>query len=201
MWEPRWPRRHYTHSKLLCWVALDRLIDLHRRGRIKKLPLEKLKQTREHIRTEIEQRGWNQNFQAYTETLDGETLGANALLLAIYGFEDATSERMQKTHELLRQRLSPKVGLMYRDNREETKREGAFGLCNFWEANFLARSRDLGEAHRVFEAVLGYANDVGLFAEEIDPETGDALGNFPQAFTHLGLISAALALRDAGSSS
>jgi GH15 family glucan-1,4-alpha-glucosidase len=90
---------------------------------------------------------------------------------------------------------------MYRDNREETKREGAFGICNFWEANFLALSGDLEEAHHVFEAVLGYANDVGLFAEEIDPETGDALGNFPQAFTHLALISAALAVRDAGSSS
>jgi GH15 family glucan-1,4-alpha-glucosidase len=201
MWESRQPRQHYTHSKLLCWVALDRLIDLHQRGRIKKLPLEKLKQTREHIRNDIEQRGWNQELQAYTESLEGETLGANALLLAIYGFEDATSERMRKTHELLREELSPKIGLMYRDNREETKREGAFGICNFWEANFLALSGDLEEAQRVFEAVLGYANDVGLFAEEIDPETGDALGNFPQALTHLALISAALALRDAGSSS
>jgi GH15 family glucan-1,4-alpha-glucosidase len=201
IWESRRPRDHYTHSRLLCWVALDRLIDLHRRGRIKKLPVEKLKQTRECIRADIEQRGWNDKLQAYTQTLGGEILDANALLLPIYGFEDPTSEKMRKTHERLRERLSPKIGLMYRDSRRETRSDGAFGICSFWETSFLARSGDLTEAHRVFEAVLGYANDVGLFAEEIDPGTGDALGNFPQALTHLALISAALAVRDAGSSS
>jgi GH15 family glucan-1,4-alpha-glucosidase len=196
MWEPRRPRQHYTHSRLLCWVALDRLIDLHKRKRIKRLPLEKLTQTREHIRSDIEQRGWNEKLQAYTQVLDGENLDANALLLAIYGFEDAKSYRMRRTHERLLKELSPRLGLMYRDNRPETKAEGAFGICSFWEANFLARSGDLQEAHRVFETVLGYANDVGLFAEEIDPATGDALGNFPQALTHLALINAALSLRD-----
>ena len=201
MWELRRPRENYTHSRLLCWVALDRLIDLHRRGRIKKLPLEKVKQTRECIRADIEQRAWNEKLQAYTQTLGGETLDANTLLLAIYGFEDATSYRMQQTHKRLLKALSPKTGLMYRDSRKETRSEGTFGICSFWEASFLAQSGDLAEAHRVFEAVLGYANDVGLFAEEIDPDTGDALGNFPQAFTHLGLISAALALRDSGTSS
>jgi GH15 family glucan-1,4-alpha-glucosidase len=87
---------------------------------------------------------------------------------------------------------------MYRDNRSETKKEGCFGMCAFWEANFLARSGNLDEARRVFETVLGNGNDVGLFSEEIDPETGDALGNFPQALTHLALISAALELRESG---
>jgi GH15 family glucan-1,4-alpha-glucosidase len=139
--------------------------------------------------------------QAYTEVLGGETLDANVLLLAMYGFEDAASYRMRKTHEQLRNRLSPKVGLMYRNEHSKEKGEGAFGICSFWEANFLARSGNLQEAHRVFETVLSYANDVGLFAEEIDPQTGDALGNFPQALTHLALISAAIALRDAESSS
>src|SRR5437867_1406129 len=104
---------------------------------------------------------------------------------------------MRKTHERLRKALSPKIGLIYRGNRRETKREGACGICGFWEANFLAHAGDMEGAHRVFETLLGYANDVDLFAEEIDPETGDALGNFPQALTHLALISAALRLRDA----
>jgi GH15 family glucan-1,4-alpha-glucosidase len=197
MWESRGEQRLYTHSRLLCWVALDRLIDLHRRGRIKKLPLEKLTQTRERIRTDIEQRGWNQELQAYTQVLGGETLDANVLLLAIYSFEEASSERMRKTHERLREKLSPKPGLLYRNESSTEKGEGAFGICSFWEADFLARSGDLEEAHRVFETALGYANEVDLFAEQIHPETGDALGNFPQAFTHLGLINAALSLRDA----
>ena len=196
MWESRDAQRLYTHSRLLCWVALDRLIDLHRRGRIKKLPLEKLRQTRERIRSDIEQRGWNQKLQAYTQVLDGEALDANTLLLAIYGFEDARSKRMRKTHERLREKLSPKPGLLYRNERSTARGEGAFGICSFWEADFLARTGDLEEAHRVFETALGYANDVDLFAEQIDPETGDALGNFPQAFTHLGLINAAHSLRD-----
>jgi GH15 family glucan-1,4-alpha-glucosidase len=200
MWEPRTPPEHFTHSRASCWLALDRLISLHERGLVKRLHVEKLAQTREQIRSEIEQRGWNPKLQAYTQVLDGETLDANVLLLTMYGFEDASSERMRKTHERLREALSPKVGLMYRDNREDTKGEGAFGICSFWEANFLARSGNLQEAHRVFETMLSYANDVDLFAEEIDPETGDALGNFPQALTHLALISAALAIRDADSS-
>ena len=201
MWEPRTPREHYTHSRSSCWLALDRLISLHKRGLVKGLPVEKLVRIRERIRSEIEERGWNAKLQAYTEVLGGETLDANVLLLAMYGFEDAASYRMRKTHEQLRNRLSPKVGLMYRNEHSKEKGEGAFGICSFWEANFLARSGNLQEAHRVFETVLSYANDVGLFAEEIDPQTGDALGNFPQALTHLALISAAIALRDAESSS
>ena len=194
MWESRGPAKHYTHSRLLCWVALDRLIDLHKRGCIDRLPLEKLSWNQERIRREIEQRGWNQKLQAYTQVLDGEELDANVLLLAIYGFEEAKSYRLRETYKRLREQLSPKVGLMYRSNRSKEKGEGAFGICSFMEANFLARSGNLEEAHRVFEGALSYANDVGLFAEEIDAETGNALGNFPQALSHLALINAALAL-------
>ncbi len=196
MWESRQPRQHYTHSHLFCWLALDRLIDLGERGQLTGLPIGKLKQTRALIRSAIEERGWNPKLQAYTQVFGGDTVDASALQLAMYEFEDATSERMQQTHRRLRERLVPKAGLMFRNERSKLKREGAFGVCSFWEANFLARSGNLEEAHRVWAAVLGYANDVDLFAEEIDPETGDALGNFPQAFTHLGLINAALALRD-----
>ena len=90
----------------------------------------------------------------------------------------------------------PRVGLVYRNQRSLQLQEGAFALCSFWEADFLARSGKTDEAREVFEAALENANDVDLFAEEIDAETGDALGNFPQAFTHLGVINAALSLRD-----
>lgn len=194
IWEQRGAPKLYTQSRVLCWVALDRLIDLQRRGLIKSLPLEKVRRNRDQIRSEIEQHAWSEKLQAYTQTFDGEAVDASALLLVLYGFEDAKSHRMQQTHLRLREELCPGIGLMYRDNRSETKKEGCFGMCAFWEANFLAHSGDLDGAHRVFESVLAYANDVGLFSEEIDPETGDALGNFPQALTHLALISAALEL-------
>ncbi len=103
---------------------------------------------------------------------------------------------MQRTHARIRERLVPRPGLVHRNEQSKDRHEGAFALCSFWETDFLARSGRLEEAHQVYQAALGFANDVDLFAEEIDPETGDALGNFPQAFTHLGVINAALTLRD-----
>jgi GH15 family glucan-1,4-alpha-glucosidase len=197
MWESRRQRQHYTHSRLLCWVALDRLIDMQKHGQLKRLPPDRFAENHALIRREIEERGWNPVLQAYTQVLEGETLDASALLLAIYGFEEASSTRMRQTHERLREQLVPRVGLMYRNQRSRTKREGAFAVCSFWEVDFLARrGGTLQDARAAFESAMAYANDVDLFAEEIDPETGDALGNFPQAFTHLGLINAALSLRD-----
>jgi len=103
---------------------------------------------------------------------------------------------MQQTHARIRERLIPRPGLVHRNEQSKDRHEGAFALCSFWEVDFLARSGRLDEAHEVYEAALSFANDVDLFAEEIDPETGDALGNFPQGFTHLGVIHAALTLRD-----
>ena len=103
---------------------------------------------------------------------------------------------MQQTHARIRERLITRIGLVHRNEQSKDRREGAFALCSFWETDFLARSGRLEEAHEVFQAALSFANDVDLFAEEIDPETGEALGNFPQAFTHLGAINSALTLRD-----
>jgi GH15 family glucan-1,4-alpha-glucosidase len=193
MWEYRDQRRHYTHSRLMCWVALDRLIDLHGRGRIK-INLDRVRKTRDEIRREIETRAWNASLEAYTQTCGGNEIDANALLLAYHGFEEATSERMQKTYQCIQEKLRPRRGLLFRDQRSLDKGEGAFALCGFWEVDFLARAGRREEAREVFEAAMAYANDLGLFGEEVDPETGDALGNFPQAFTHLGVINAALSL-------
>ncbi len=195
MWEYRDRRRHYTHSRLLCWVALDRLLQMHERGQIGGIPA-KFKDEREKIRREIEERAWNDRLQTYTQELNGDELDANVLLLALHGFEKADSIRMRQTHQCLRQRLSPAPGLLYRDERSAARGEGTFALCSFWKVDFLSRGGGtMEEAHETLKNALAYANDLGLFAEEIDPTTGNPLGNFPQAFTHLGVINAALSLR------
>jgi len=196
MWEYRDKRRHYTHSRLMCWVALDRILEMQTRAQLTGIDVEKCETARAHIDEEIETHAWNPMLQAYVQTCGGDKLDASALLLAYYGFEEASSRRMQLTYERIREKLVPCSGLLYRNERSIELSEGAFALCSFWEADFLARAGNLERAHQVFEAALDYANDVNLFAEEIDPETGDSLGNFPQAFTHLGVINAALSLRD-----
>lgn len=196
MWEYREELRHYTHSKLMCWVALDGVLKLQARGQLNKIDIKKCEAERALIRQEIVERAWNPALKAYTQTCGGDEVDANALLLAYHGFEEASSQRMRQTLTRIREKLSPRPGLLYRDERSWQRREGAFALCSFWETDFLARAGKAPEARDNYEAALGYANDLNLFAEEIDPETGDALGNFPQAFTHLGLINAALSLRD-----
>jgi GH15 family glucan-1,4-alpha-glucosidase len=196
IWEYRDERRHYTHSRLMCWVALDRIIKMQARGQLNCISVEKCEEAKEHIRADIEAHAWNPTLQSYAQACGSDAVDASVLLLAYYGFEEAGSQRMQKTHMRIREKLIPHLGLVYRNERSLELREGAFALCSFWEADFLARSGDLLGARDVFEAALNYANDLDLFSEEIDPETGDALGNFPQAFTHLGVINAALSLRD-----
>jgi GH15 family glucan-1,4-alpha-glucosidase len=197
IWEPRGQRQPYTHSRLLCWVALDRLLEMHSRGRIHGIPADRFAANRELARREVEERGWNPGLESYTQVLGGDTLDATALLLALHGFDAASSWRMRRTYERLQERLAAGPGLVYRYEQSLRGGEGAFAMCSFWNAEFLARGGgSLEAAHGAFRQTLAYANDVGLFAEEIDPKTGDALGNFPQAFTHVGLINAALSLAE-----
>jgi GH15 family glucan-1,4-alpha-glucosidase len=197
IWEPRDKREHYTHSRLLCWVALDRLLDLHRLGRLRGIPVEDFTRHRDEIRRDIEDRGWNPALESYTQVLGGNTFDATVLLLAFHGFHEASSPRMRHTFRRIRERLGGGPGLLYRYEKSFEGGEGAFALCCFWIADFLARGGGtLEEAHQAFTETTAYANDLGLFAEEIDPKTGDALGNFPQAFTHVGLINAALSLAE-----
>jgi len=195
IWEPRSGRAHHTHSRLLCWTALDRLLELAAGGHLPGAPVEELSRNRALIRTEIEERGWNDVLGSYVSRLDGHELDASSLLLAWYGFEDASSERMRRTYARIRERLGARDGLLYRYRSGESPGEGAFGICSFWGVEFLALGGGgAEEARDVFERMVSFGNDVGLFAEEIDPATGDALGNFPQAFTHVGLINAAISL-------
>jgi GH15 family glucan-1,4-alpha-glucosidase len=194
IWEPRYARENHTHSRLMCWTALDRLLALDEKGKLKGVPREWFTRERDRIRQQIESRAWNAKMQSYVSVLDGNELDSTLLRLDWYGFEHADSDRMISTYERVREKLGAGKGLLYRYRRSPG--EGTFGVCAFWGVEHLALAGRLDEAHETFQQLLGYQNDLGLFAEEIDPESGDALGNFPQAFTHVGLISAALTIAE-----
>jgi GH15 family glucan-1,4-alpha-glucosidase len=196
LWEPRRPPRHYTHTRALCWSALDRLLELHAAGKLPEIPADRFAQERETIRQEVEARGWNAELGSYTQAIDGDTVDASLLLLPFFRFADPAGERMRRTRERIVERLAAGPGLVYRYEESRPAKEGAFAACSFWDADALARGGDLEGGERAVADAARYANDVGLFAEEVDPGTGEALGNFPQAYTHVGLINAALSLAE-----
>ncbi len=194
IWEPRFGRQNHTHSRLLCWTAMDRLIRLGKQGLLQDGPIERYEEVCNLIRRQIEHHSWNERMQSYVSVLDGDQLDASLLLFSWYGFDEAGSERMRGTHRAIRQQLGTPEGLLYRYKKDDP--EGTFALCSFWEAEYLALGGgSLHEAQQLFAHLLQYGNDLGLFAEEIEPSTGAALGNFPQAFTHVGLIGTALSIR------
>lgn len=191
IWEVRGEPRRHTHSLALCWVCLDRLSGLSARGLLPEIPAGHYARDMERIREQLEKRSWNFRLGSFVSTLDGEELDASLLLLPLYGFIDAGDARMRSTYERIREMLGAGPGLFYR-NRHFS--EGAFAVCSCWAADYLSRGGgSLEEADGIFGEFLGYANDVGLFGEEIDPVSGEALGNFPLAFTHLGVINTAVA--------
>jgi len=195
IWEPRSGKRNNTHSRLLCWTALDRLLAMDEKGILQGVPRDWFTRERDRIREQIHRRAWNDELKSYVDVLDSDGMDATLLRIPWYGFEEADSPRMTSTYRKVCERLGAGNGLLFRYHREP--REGAFGICGFWAVEYLALGGGtLKEAHRQFESLLKFGNDLGLFAEEIDPVSGEALGNFPQAFTHIGLISAALTLAE-----
>jgi GH15 family glucan-1,4-alpha-glucosidase len=194
IWEGRAGRFHHTHSKVLCWVALDRLITLHERYGLR-LDVDRLHAERAAIRAAIETHGYNQRLGSYTRVFDGTDLDASLLTLPIYGYLAGTHPRMHATCQRIHEHLA-RDGLVHRYQTDDglPPGEGAFGICSFWAVECRAMGGDVEGATRAFERLLTCANDVGLLGEEIDPDTGAALGNFPQAFTHIGLINAALTI-------
>jgi GH15 family glucan-1,4-alpha-glucosidase len=198
IWESRGGRRHHTYSKAMCWVALDRLLKLHAEHHLD-APVERYRHEAEAIRSDVEAHGFSKQLQSYVAEFDGDEVDASLLLLPRYGYTNATKPRMQRTYRRVHERLGVD-SLLYRypsGGDGLPPGEAAFGICSFWAVSCLALQGQVDEAARAFEHVLQYANDVGLFAEEIDSKTGSALGNFPQAFTHVGLIDAALTLAHA----
>ena len=193
IWEIRGERVHHTYSKAMCWVALDRLLTLHAAGHLR-CPVERFSRERDAIRAEVETRGYNAALESYVSILDGDDVDASLLLLPRYGYVEPGAERAVKTCARIGERLG-RGPFLYRYLAEDDglpPGEGAFGICSFWAVSCRALQGDADGAAALFEQVLEHGNDVGLFAEEIDPGTGAQLGNFPQAFTHIGLIDAAL---------
>ncbi|HEU5430918.1 MAG TPA: glycoside hydrolase family 15 protein, partial [Thermomicrobiales bacterium] len=184
IWEGRSGRFHHTHSKALCWVALDRLIELHERHGLP-IDVTRFRPERNAIRNAIERHGYNAGLGSYTQIFDGDRLDASLLTLPLYDYIDAAAPRMAATRARIRERLG-RGELLYRYDAETDDGlpagEAPFGICSFWGVECQALGGDVAGAVRTFEQLLDYANDVGLYAEEIDPNTGAALGNFPQAF-------------------
>lgn len=197
IWEMRGRPRQYTFSKLMCWLALDRLLKLDAQRKLFLGSLaEQFCTERRSIAGAIEQRGFNENLASYTSELDGDRVDASLLLMPCVGYKPADDPRITSTYDRIWERLG-RGGLVQRYEHggdEMPGKEGAFGICSYWAVHHLACREDNREAKHLFERVTSFANDVGLFGEEIDLQSRAALGNFPQAFTHVGLINAAIAI-------
>jgi GH15 family glucan-1,4-alpha-glucosidase len=194
IWEPRSEPDHHVHSKLMTWVAIDRGLQL--------APLfggdrEHDNWVRAHqtLRRDIESRGYDADSGTFVGTYGGDSVDATLLLMPVYGFLPGDDPRMLRTLERVRNELGAGRFLhRYKVDDGIAGNEGAFVLCGFWLAESLAMAGQLDEALEVFVAHAGAANHVGLLAEEVEPSSGALLGNFPQAFSHLGLIQAATRL-------
>ncbi len=196
IWEERGKPVVHTHSRLMCWVALDALIDLHEHGLICRIPIDEFVRVRAVIRRSIESEAWFATAATYSSQPGKLKIDAALLRMAIHGFDDASSERMRQTCDRICRELGAGGALLYRNLPADGKPDqGAFGICGFWKAQFIAiGGGSLMQAESDFATLLGTANDLGLFGEETDPVSGAALGNFPQGFTHVGLINAAMAI-------
>lgn len=197
IWE--WPGKpdHFVHSKVMCWSALDRGIRLAQEC-MRRAPTRRWKKARDELRRTIERRGYDRKRGVYVQAFDRKAMDGALLLLPRTEFVAWDDDRMVRTIAAVREQLDAGGGLLYRYRRKDglDGQEGAFLCCSFWLAECLARSGDLTEARDVFDTAIATANDLGLLSEEVDPSSGELLGNFPQALTHLSHIDAAIALAE-----
>ncbi len=198
IWEVRGAPRHFLYSKLMCWFALDQAIDIADHiGAADRIA--SWSATRDEIRTAILEDGWNERAGAFTQVFGSEDLDACSLMLAITGFLPADDTRMTATINAIASRLTDEHGMVYRylDRDGLPGSEGTFLMCTFWLAHAQALAGDVDAATATFNRAISSINDVGLLAEEVDPATGEMIGNFPQAFSHIGLVNAAWAITQA----
>jgi alpha,alpha-trehalase len=201
IWEVRGDPQHFVYSKVMCWVALDRAIALsdllHAADRV-----DSWKQQRDEIWEAVIREAWSSEAGAFTQYIGSTALDAANLMMAIVGFLPATDPRMLATIDAIEERLTDDRGLVYRYRNEDAidglaGDEGTFLLCTFWLAEALALADQVERASAVFERAAAFANDLGLLAEEVNADSGELLGNFPQAFSHIGLVNAAWEISEA----
>ncbi|MCH8920338.1 MAG: glycoside hydrolase family 15 protein [Chloroflexi bacterium] len=199
IWEARSGRRHFVSSKVWCWVALDRAI---KAARALDLPgdVERWRKVRAEIKEDVLANGYDAERKAFVQAYGSKKLDASNLLLPLVGFISADEPRMRSTIEAIERELTSPQGFVYRYKGFDdglSGGEGTFPICTFWLADNLIALGELERARNLFEKLRACANDLGLFSEESDGETGEMLGNFPQSFSHLAFISTAVQLHEA----
>lgn len=198
IWEVRGEPRDFVYSKLMCWVALERAValadrfDAHDR-------VDEWTRVQREIHHAIVTQGWSERANAFAQSFGSDDLDASNLMMALVGFLPPDDPRILATIDAIEERLTDERGLVYRYRSHDglDGEEGTFLLCTFWLAHAMALTDQLDRARSVFERAIAFVNDVGLLAEEVDSATGELLGNFPQAFSHIGLVNAAWAIAEA----
>jgi GH15 family glucan-1,4-alpha-glucosidase len=203
IWEVRGPRRHFTHSKVMAWVAVDRAVRTLEDWPELEGPLEEWRQLRQRIFEEVCTKGWNAERQAFTQYYGSDQLDASILMMPLVGFLPAEDPRVVSTVEAIERDLTDDAGfvLRYRTDDDQSAtvdglsgREGAFLACSFWLADCLVLIGRRQDGQALFERLLALCNDVGLLSEEYDAPSGRLVGNFPQAFSHVSLVNTACLL-------
>ncbi|MDQ1465596.1 MAG: hypothetical protein QOH10_11 [Actinomycetota bacterium] len=198
MWEIRGKPRHFVHSKAMCWVALERGLQLARDS-LRRAPTRKWRSARAELRATIERRGYSKRTGTFVQAFGSTDLDASLLLLPAFGFIAWDDERMVRTVDAIGEHLT-RNGFVIRYTTADGVRggEAPFVACTFWYAECLAHQGRFDEAREAFDRAISAGNDLGLFAEEFDPSTAELLGNFPQGLTHLSHLTAALAIAGRG---
>jgi GH15 family glucan-1,4-alpha-glucosidase len=200
LWEVRGPRRHFVHSKVMTWVAADRAVRTLENHPSLRGDAGRWRALRDEVHREVCEKGYDPERNTFTQSYGSIELDAAVLLIPRVGFLPPDDRRVIGTVDAVWEELGADGGLVRRYSVDGTKvdglpgREGAFLACSFWLADALRMTGRVKEARDLFERLLALRNDVGLLAEEYDPVARRQLGNFPQAFSHIGLVNTALAL-------
>lgn len=195
IWEVRGEPRHYVHSKMMAWLCLDRASRIAKTRGVDRRRVQNWEQQRDRIRAAVLEHGFDGSRNSYVRSYGSDEMDAALLILPVLEFDDDAG-RVRGTIDAIRQDLEVDAGLVFRypPGVDGLGAEGAFLPCSFWLVQALARLGREAEASQLLDSLCSKTNDVGLFSEEIDPRSGELLGNFPQAFTHATLIQAALSL-------